>query len=360
MASTKTMPGDLPPRDSSFGDRKRERSKIASDSVGFGAKRSRIAAGLTSTADDDFDNLDAELIEREPSVYEETHLMLAVRLVTSWHDEHAEMIRSLLIDPAVNVNEQDQRGLSALHKACSHDISSDIGAKLLLSDERCDVNIANGHGNTPLMWSVMHTSAESDKHHLITKHLLSHPQICVNKRNRYLQTALHRACSRQTQSHYGALMLIADPRCDVNIQDVNGQTALQTAVHFAQSSDDRYGRIIEALLKTTKIDVNAVSTRSETALDEIEKRLSDVTERASATELQKIGSLLRSRGAAASSASSLFRKPTDLAHVYDDVNKLVVEKFLSSSRPSISGLSQMHSVEFDDSTGEPHMIFSHF
>ena len=104
-------------------------------------------------------------------------------------------------------------------------------------------------------------------------------------------------------------MLIADPRCDVNIQDVNGQTALQTAVHFAQSSDDRYGRIIQALLKTTKIDVNAVSTRSKTALDEVEKRLSDVTERASATELHKIGSLLRSYGAA-EFASSLFREPT--------------------------------------------------
>ena len=83
-------------------------------------------------------------------------LCRALELTESEHDEHADTIRRVLKMPGFDVNKQGQWGKwwkhrAALHVACGDNIRSHVGAQLLLSDDRCDVNLQDGHGNTALM-----------------------------------------------------------------------------------------------------------------------------------------------------------------------------------------------------------------
>ena len=101
---------------------------------------------------------------------EEEQLLNAIskqlHLVESEHDEHAAEIRRLLdvqtISPwagclqnvqaigawADRVWWNDYWPHSALHVACGPNIRSHIGAQLLLSDKRCDVNILDKDGHS--------------------------------------------------------------------------------------------------------------------------------------------------------------------------------------------------------------------
>ena len=83
-------------------------------------------------------------------------LCRALELTESEHDEHADTIRRVLMTPGFDVNRLGQWskrwwGRTALHVGCGDNIRSHVGAQLLLSDDRCDVNLQDGHGNTALM-----------------------------------------------------------------------------------------------------------------------------------------------------------------------------------------------------------------
>ena len=65
------------------------------------------------------------------------------------------------------------------------------------------------------------------------------------------------ACENDIQSHFGAQLLLSDERCDVNLQDGRGDTALMIAVGKVKSKDDKHAKIIQTLLAHPRIDVNA-------------------------------------------------------------------------------------------------------
>ena len=182
-----------------------------------------------------------------------TALMAAVRWVKSKDDKHVKITRLLLAHPRIDVNKQNTWGQTALHKACGYGIASHVGAQLLLSDERCDINLQDGDSYTALMVAVRWVCFEDDEHARIIRLLLAHPRIDVNKQSSSGKTALHTACGYGIQSHVGAQLLLSDERCDVIVKDAKGKTALMMlAAMGPQSLDVKHERIKEFLLERSK------------------------------------------------------------------------------------------------------------
>ena len=128
-------------------------------------------------------------------------LCKALQLTGSNNDAHADTIRRVLNTPGFDVNRLDgwnerlKNNRVALHVACGYvPIWSHFGAQLLISDERCDVNLQDKYGHTALMTAVKHVRSEDDKHAKIIGLLLAHLQIEINKHDRSGETALHKAC----------------------------------------------------------------------------------------------------------------------------------------------------------------------
>ena len=201
---------------------------------------------------------------------EEEQLLNAIskplHLVESEDDKHAAEIRRLL-DVKISRSQPGRVWWnecwpqSALHVACSPSIRSHFGAQLLLSDERCDVNILDKDGNTALMLAVTLILEENDKFAQLTKHLLDHPQIDVNIRNDNEATALHVACGGiyvylRPRSHIGAQLLLDDGRCDVNAEDKHSETPLMRVVQKIETRDGPASKIFILLLKQPQLDVN--------------------------------------------------------------------------------------------------------
>ena len=120
----------------------------------------------------------------------------ALELIESEHDIYAGIIRLVLKTPGFDVNTLQQWGnewrhrRAALHAACGDTIRSHVGAQLLLSDERCDVNLRDGDGRTALMTAVRLVESENDKHAKIVRNLLAHPHAMVNKTREFSDTPL--------------------------------------------------------------------------------------------------------------------------------------------------------------------------
>ena len=131
--------------------------------------------------------------------------------------------------------------------ACHYIIRSHFGAQLLLSDERCDVNLQNSDGDTALMTTVRNVACISQDYKLakILRLLLAHPLIDVNKQNKQGDTALHEASSYFVKSQVVALLLLTDGRCDVNARNNDDNTPPM----LAAQNDDDFAMITQLLLK---------------------------------------------------------------------------------------------------------------
>ena len=153
-----------------------------------------------------------------------------------------------------------------LHEACGHGIESHVGTELLISHERCDVNLQDSRGETALMITVQLVKYDGDKHAKIIQLLLGHPRIDVNKQNKSGETALGKACGDAIESHVGAQLLLSDEKRDINEHKDFGYTALTTAVRWVQSENDKHAKIIRLLLAHPIIDVNQQDKDGKTAL----------------------------------------------------------------------------------------------
>ena len=112
------------------------------------------------------------------SLREEERLLNAIskplQLTESEHDEHAAEIRRLL--DVQTIGSQFGRVWwnecwphSALHEACGPNTQSHVGAQLLLSDERCDVNRLDNTGCAALTTCVRLVKSEDDKYATLRK-----------------------------------------------------------------------------------------------------------------------------------------------------------------------------------------------
>ena len=207
-----------------------------------------------------------QLAEFESSVNNKLYKALykSLELTTSERDEHADTIRQVLSTVGFDVNSLEwwgrwHIGRSALHVACNRKIRSSVGAKILLRDERCDVNLTDCLGETALMTAVKWVRSDDDQYAEIIRLLLAHPHININMKSANWnnnQTALHKASVADIKSHVGAQLLISDKRCDVNVLDSEGNTPLMKAVRLAKYRHDKHAKIIRLLLAHPRIDVN--------------------------------------------------------------------------------------------------------
>ena len=153
---------------------------------------------------------------------------------------------------------------------------------MLLCDERCDINVLNER--TVIMPRAVKTGKRvDDKYATIVRILLNNSCLDTNAHNRVHDTALHVAVNEMQEAHScdysenclikhpcvsiaGALMLLRHERCDVNVQDEDGNTALMLAVTLILEENDKFAQLTKHLLDHPQIDVNIRNDNEATAL----------------------------------------------------------------------------------------------
>ena len=156
------------------------------------------------------------------------------------------ILRLLLAQPSVEVNMADEQGKTALH-AAAH-CGNIEAVKLLLADQRLDVNCKDSNQITPLMM------AAGKPHQIdIFKLLLADQRIetnCVapNPGSGDLTALMCAACNSNAEA---AKLLLDDPRVEVNWMNSRGMTALHVAA--AQQNNVK---LVELLLAHPRVDVN--------------------------------------------------------------------------------------------------------
>ena len=146
----------------------------------------------------------------------------------------------------------NKKGETLLHIACKWSSGDVVGALVAME---CDVNACDGLGNTALHIAVCSGRETLQK----VQCLLESDKCNPNVRNKHGHTPLHDACRRGNIEVLE--MLVTDQRCDVNIQDDNGNTPLQTAI-LTQSGK----RNVQMLLGSKRCNPNHTNEDGDTAL----------------------------------------------------------------------------------------------
>lgn len=120
----------------------------------------------------------------------------AIRHVQSQRDEYGKTMRRLLSHPNFNINYVNEEYQTLLHMACCSDVMTNIGAHMLISDERCDINVQNFAGYTPLIMCVRLASSMQGYYGSIIQALLSRSTIKVNLFDNCNETALDKIAQR--------------------------------------------------------------------------------------------------------------------------------------------------------------------
>ena len=140
--------------------------------------------------------------------------------------ECIESVTILVEAPGCDVNIANLKGETPLIAACKHG-KSDI-VQLLLKNEKYDINTCDNEGNTALHIAVSCDSIEQlENVQCLLQSDRCDPNV-INVINKSGHTPFHIVC------HQGDIplleALVADKRCDLNIQDGNGDTALHIGV----------------------------------------------------------------------------------------------------------------------------------
>ncbi len=133
-------------------------------------------------------------------------------------EDQLEIVKLLLKDPRVSINDQDQLGATALMLAAYFGYTSIVEALL---DAGADAEITDGTeegGGTPLLRAI-------DYDHLPVVRLFLRRNVNHTSKDRYDRTLLHGAA---VNGRNGILQLLLEQTddLDVNAQDLNGRVAL--------------------------------------------------------------------------------------------------------------------------------------
>ena len=133
-------------------------------------------------------------------------------------EDQLEIVKLLLKDPRVSINDQDQLGATALMLAAYFGYTSIVEALL---DAGADAEITDGTeegGGTPLLRAI-------DYDHLPVVRLFLRRNVNHTSKDRYDRTLLHGAA---VNGRNGILQLLLEHTddLDVNAQDLNGRVAL--------------------------------------------------------------------------------------------------------------------------------------
>jgi len=142
-----------------------------------------------------------------------------------------ECVELLLADPHVNINAQNNRKHTALHKTVIFLSGIDV-AKLLLSSPVIDVNLRDEKGWSPLAFAARYHGSDVSYLEL----LLSHQDIDVNSRENEDWTPLMMACRYATSKDSSIQIvekLLSHPDINPNLQNEKKMTALHFAAGYA-------------------------------------------------------------------------------------------------------------------------------
>ncbi|KAF4529825.1 hypothetical protein B566_EDAN013993 [Ephemera danica] len=134
---------------------------------------------------------------------------------------YVEILKLLLEWDSTLLNKQDKDGETALHLACA--VGNDEIVYSLLNFEGLDLNLTDKWGNT-----CFHTAALSKVCDILSALLSQKPDL-QNKINKKGRTALHIAASIRNDTVIKYLLNLEN--CDVNVQDINGDTPLHLYVN---------------------------------------------------------------------------------------------------------------------------------
>ncbi len=161
---------------------------------------------------------------------------------------HLTTVQALLNANSININARNKKGRAALYVAAYH--GKDDVVKALIQ-KGANVNIISHDGWTPLM-------AAADQGHLtIVQALLSAPQIDINAKDISGSNALMVATDRGKGN---VVKVLIDHGADVNVTDDQGQTLLMFALKKGRKE------IVQTLLSTPQIDINVQAVNGKTAL----------------------------------------------------------------------------------------------
>ena len=184
----------------------------------------------------------APLSSKAPSPYGDTALMIACK------NGHKNIVKKLLADKEIDVNQAKTNGLTALMLAVDYGHKEVV---LDLLDAGADVNAKNKDGLTALML------ASENGYTDIVLDLLKKEADVAAKTTISGSTALMIAVNG---GHTKVVLDLLDAGADVNARNKDGSTALMFA------SQNGYKNIVKKLLAVDGIDVNQARTNGLTAL----------------------------------------------------------------------------------------------
>ena len=157
----------------------------------------------------------------------------ALHIAVCSRTDGSQKVQCLLKSYKCNPNVRNKDGDTPLHAACEE--GSIEVLEILVTDQRCDVNIQDDYGNTPLHIALLNFSGIYTCSRLQRRkvQLLVQNSTCdLNRTNIDGFTPLHIASDVSDISVVE--LLVADTRCDVNAQDINGNTALHRGVNSTE------------------------------------------------------------------------------------------------------------------------------
>ena len=156
-----------------------------------------------------------------------------------------------------NINETTSTGETALHVACSTRCSKAM-LKILVEDDRCDLNAQDQHGNTALHLAVYSGTDIAKKVLCILQS--AHERCNPNITNSEGHTPLHVAVKER--DFETAVVLLNHSQCNPSIQDLTGNTPLHMAISQISLSS------VKSFLNHKNIDLNIQNREGNTPLHE--------------------------------------------------------------------------------------------
>ena len=178
----------------------------------------------------------------------------AHRLSQTDRGEFLKILKLLLEQPSLDVNLADDNGFTALHAVAF--LGHIEAVKLLLADDRTDVNYKDKHKKTPL---IITAAAVKPENITVLGLLLAEEAIEVNwganiggyENVTALQVAVYQGNTQAVK------LLLADPRVDINCKDSLQRTSLNNLfVAEKWSNSSNKVNILKLLLAEERVDVN--------------------------------------------------------------------------------------------------------
>jgi ankyrin repeat protein len=186
----------------------------------------------------------------------------------------AKIVDLMLNTKGVDLNTQDNRGRTVVHLAI--DSPLDYLLNILIKKPEIDLNIEDNEGNTPFKMLMSNYEKPHFRYpdHPLSSYPPERPPISkiallldkknlLNTQNECGQTLLHLALIKQDMHLFNLLLKIDE--VDVNIQDIEGRTAL----HYVVDSDsyDSKLHIVRALLNKKGVNPNLPDKTGRRILD---------------------------------------------------------------------------------------------